>query len=365
MTEEYNILQRFFDTLVSIGYNIDSLKPNQTPAEICTQVIRQTPHVLHVTNSKTLFYTIGGKKRAFRNLKVHIKGNYGTLYLADSITIENNKPTEPEKIFIKIGYYKGDDAVFREALLQILAQCAFEKYNLSWAIPSVHDIMMEGDQMMFTIEPRMKCYVYETFLKNHIKNGVPCYENDALLFCVISQLATYVEILTNELQMTHRDMKCSNVLMVTPMPAVETITRNFPRWNITINTYLRAILIDFGMSCIPHNESKGGIFTPHKLVWTNDITPRDGRDLFLFFADLWRKQWIRDSITPIAQNLIISWIGPLWAKHLEEFGDYAWERSLFTKIGFTSFDCSSSNTIKVLTDISEKYPTIIQMELKE
>ena len=361
MAQEYNILQRFFDVLVSIGYTIDSISLEQSPAVICTQVIRQKPHVLKLTKANTLYYVIHEKKRAFRNLKKHSKGNYGTLHIADSITIEDDKSTETEPIFIKTGYYKGGDSMFRESLLQILAQCAFEKYNLSWAIPSVIDIMAEKDQIMFSMEPKKGSYIYETFLRNNMKNGVPCYENDTLLFSVISQLGTYVEILTHELQMTHRDMKCSNVLMVNPLPTIETITTKFPDWNVTVKTYLRAILIDFGMSCIPYDSQSQNIFTPHKLVWTNDITPRKGRDLFLFFADLWRKQWIRDSITPTAHALLVSWIGPLWAKELENFGDIAWD-SLFTKIGFQSFDCSNCTPKKVLSDISKYYPEILQID---
>lgn len=362
MAQEYNFLERFFDTLVLLGYNIDTINTYPNPAEICTQLIRQKPHVLQLTKANSLYYEIDNKKRAFRNITNHSKGNYGTLNIAVSITIEDGKRTEQEEIFIKTGYYKGDDSMFREALLQILAQCAFEKYNLSWAIPSVIDIMSDKDEIMFSMEPKKGCYIYETFLRNNMKKGVPCYENDILLFSVISQLGMYVEILTHELQMTHRDMKCSNVLMVSPLPAKETIAIKFPSWNITIKTFLRAILIDFGMSCIPYDSEKGGIFTPHKLVWTNDITPRDGRDLFLFFADLWRKEWIRASITPSAVDLLSSWIGELWTKELQMYGTHAWER-LFTKIGFQGFDCSRCSPKNILVDIAQQYPDILEIQM--
>jgi serine/threonine protein kinase len=362
MAQEYNILQRFFDVLVLIGYNISSVDVHSTPAEICTQIIRQKPHVLKRTKANSLYYVIDGKKRAFRNLKEHSRGHYGSIKTAVSITIENGLSTPEEEIFIKTGFYKGYDSMFREALLQIMAQCAFEKYNLSWAIPSVIDIMAENDEGMFSMIPKNGCYIYETFLRNNIKKGVPCHQNDVLLFSVISQLGTYVEILTHELQMTHRDMKCSNVLMVNPLPAMETITTKFPDWNIQIKTYLRAILIDFGMSCIPHDSENGKIFTPHKLVWTNDITPRDGRDLFLFFADLWRNEWIRNSITPTAQSLLQSWIGLPWTRELELYKETAWE-SLFTKIGFLSFDCSRCTPKNVLTDIAKHYSDIVQMNI--
>lgn len=364
MTSNYNILQRFLDAFVSLGYNLDGINTKDaTYAEICTQLIRLKPHVLNTTKANTYFYTCENKKRAFRNFHEYSKGNYGILYKANAITIENDVRTLEEEIFIKIGFHTQKNCIFREAVLQILAQCAFEKYNLSWAIPTITDIMIDNGSDMFSMIPKKDCFIYETFLKNHIKSGIPCYENDVLLFSVIAQLGMYVEILTQELQMTHRDMKCSNVLMVSPRTTMETLAIQFLQWKVTLHTYLRAILIDFGMSCIPQDDPQYNrkIFAPYYILWNDDITPRDGRDLFLFFADLWRNEWIRDSVTENARALFHTWLGDSWTRNLEKYNQYAYER-LFTHIGFQSFDCSQCSPKKVLNDIMKEYPRILQIE---
>jgi hypothetical protein len=367
MADDYNVLQRFIEIVGILGFNTQSISIiNKTPAQICNELMRESPHALIKTKLHTFYYKINGKTRAFRNFKLHNKANYGESYIVDSITIENNKSTIEEKLFVKKSYFDQDDmeenhSMFREALLQILAQCVFEKYNLSWVIPSVIDIMKEGKITLFTMVPKTNAVIYDTYLKNNIKKGVPCVENDSMILSVIVQLCVYVEILTHELQMTHRDMKCTNVLMVTKQNVAETMQIQVSDWKIQLHTQIRTILVDFGMSCIPDNSRTNGkyIFTPHYLSWMGDVTPRDGRDLYLFFADLWSKEWIRISVSEQLGILFRKWLGDnINVKELEKFGEKAFEL-LFTKIGGKDIDCSTSSTKKVLDDIHELYPNLI------
>lgn len=366
MTDEYNVLQRFLDIVGLLGFHTENISiKDKTPAQICNFLIRESPHVLIKTKMNTFYYKVNGKTRAFRNFRLHNKGNYGESYIVDSVTIENNKSTLEEQLFVKKSYFQRDNkdenhSMFREALLQILAQCAFEKYNLSWAIPSVIDIVTDNQTTLFTMVPKKDAVIYDTFLKNNIRRGVPCVENDGMILSIIVQLCVYVEIFTRELQMTHRDMKCTNVLMVSKHNVVETMQIQLPDWKIQLHTQLRAIVVDFGMSCIPDNKQRGiYIFAPHYLAWVRDVTPRDGRDLYLFFADLWSKEWIRVSVSDSVGALFRKWLGNnIQVKELEKFGDSAFS-NLFTTIAEPDFNCSSASPKKILEDIHDLYPNLV------
>lgn len=207
---------------------------------------------------------------------------------------------------------------------------------------------------MFTIERTPGAKLFADFLKTDLQWGVPSESNDRLVLSVIAQVATYLAILEAELRLNHRDLKGTNVLMVAPSEEVieKRVSLHSAEW--TFRASHEAILIDFGFACMG-KDSGELVVSAGDLLPEVDFCPKEGRDLFLFFASLWNIQAFRKSVTWRTESLFTNWLrdrSPItWAQWLVTAAETNLT-SMYLLTNSTKFRSRRSAPQEVLKDIA-------------
>ena len=287
-----------------------------------------------------------------------MSGKFGVVYL-----LYREKIDDAGYIFLKTSP-KHPTSLLLEGLLQSIAHATLKTYGFPKAVPRVLDIVKHPEHgIVIGLERNPGAQLLADYFKSQVQWGSPSVYNDRVVFSVLAQIATYLAILEKNIGMNHRDLTGTNVLMVVPTQSVhQTVNLDSFRW--TIRTSQQAILIDFGFACVGHPDGKmvisAGDFLPQI-----DFCPKEGRDLFLFFASLWNVAAFRESLTDVGRGLFEKWLHDTtevsWADWLitsaktNLMGMY-----LLTNAGH--FRSSTSAPIHVLADISNAYPEILQFE---
>jgi hypothetical protein len=178
-------------------------------------------------------------------------------------------------------------------------------------------------------------------------------------------------ILENTFHFNHRDLKSNNILVILPTHEwTHSVTLGTMKWSI--KSECKVILIDFGMSCIGNPNGKviasadstmmGGVFD-------FDFCPKEGRDLFLFFVNLWNMPDLRNALSPKGRQLFSKWLqdksGRPWAQEflsitiLKKINENF--ENMCRRVNVPTFRSVTSNPFSVLRDISEAYPEIVQV----
>jgi serine/threonine protein kinase len=223
----------------------------------------------------------------YKNLETIHKGEYGELAIVE----KDNDET----------YYwkyspQGKRKLFKEAILQLLAYHALEKHGLKWAIPKIEKIFIHPEHGCgFLMSHPKDADIFANYLQKSFNWKKSCEENDKILIEVIAQISIFLCILEDTLQMNHRDLKTTNVVLI--QKADDPFTLGYYRKGkrIVLNTDIKVMLVDFGFACI---NTGSNIIAAGNYLPTFDGCPKEGRDLFLLLANLWNVEAIRRCITP-------------------------------------------------------------------
>ena len=133
------------------------------------------------------------------------KGEYGELALIK----ENDKEY----------YWKysptGRSGLFKEAVMQTLAYDALKIHGLTWAIPELKKIFIHPVHGCgFIMSHPEDADIFANYLQKSFNWSRACEENDKILVEIISQIAIFLCILEDNLQMNHRDLKITNVVLI-------------------------------------------------------------------------------------------------------------------------------------------------------
>jgi serine/threonine protein kinase len=294
---------------------------------------------------------------SFVDISKAFSGNFGTLY---SATRESPKTTK--SIFFKAAKQKEKNSIHIEGLLQALSYSVLSTYGFPWAVPRVLDIARHPHlDVVFTIEKCPDAKLFHEYLQSNILWGEKKSHNDYILLTIISQLATYLAILEHELLLNHRDLTGSNVLMITPTDLIsKTVSIGNVEWTLLISH--KTILIDFGFAAIGSMPSRKTVVSAGDFFSGSDLCPKEGRDLFLFLASLWKNPLVRQSVTHQTECLFKIWLtqsstGKQWGDWMEGFNVDI--RSLYLLTIHESFSNKNTNPLSILHDISREYPFLV------
>ena len=314
------------------------------------------------------------------SVTLHILGNlmsgtFGTIYVVNR-EIENNTSShsirrsssgstsgsfsDTTTVFLKTSP-KHPKSLFLEAILQSSAHSTLKVYGFENAVPCVLDLLKHPEYgIVFTTERVPGAQLFADYLKHGLKWGSPSTENDKKVLSVIAQVATYLAILESNIGLNHRDLKSTNVLMVTPSDSwKKSVSLGSHQW--TLQCDQKAILIDFGFSCIGRENGQMVVSAGEHLP-TIDFCPKKGRDLFYFFATLWNIPAFRASISPLTVTLFRKWLTDKSTTSWADWLKTSLQSNLESMLLLTNSDQFSSepcNPVNVLRDISTVYPDVV------
>lgn len=316
-----------------------------------------SPPLLKIQNN-TLQY----KNIVFSDITIAMSGKFGKAYLAYREK-ENENESDNSYCFLKTTPTH-PDSLLVEGIMQTCAYTILKKYGFPKAVPRVLDIMRHpSDGIILCLEKIQGARMFADFLKDNLQWGEPSEINDRIILSVFAQIATFTAILEAEIGMNHRDLKGTNVLMISPDENVHRkITLHSYEWSI--NSQFQVVLIDFGFSCI--GQSGGNmIISAGDYLPEIDFCPKQGRDLFLFFASLWNIELFRKSVTEETAKLFYSWlrdsVNPTnWAHWLVNSAQPD-IHSMYLLVNASHFRSPASAPIEVLSDIARVYPDVVQI----
>jgi len=295
---------------------------------------------------------------SYSNSTVILTGTFGILYLFYRTT-----PKEEGYCFIKAspGHPTG---LLKEGVLQSIAHTTLAYYKFPKAIPRVLAIVNHPSHgIVLVLEKQSGTQLFADYLKTYVKWGIASISNDKLFLSVLAQIATYLYILETELGMNHRDLTGTNVLMVAPsIPVHQTVTLGAHTW--TIHGDHQAILIDFGFACIGEAGGKA-ILSAGEYLPAMDFCPKQGRDLFLFFASLWSIKLFRTSVTPALKTLFYKWLHDKTSTQWASWLSASVETDLMSMYLLTNaeqFKSPPCNPLDVLKDIASIDPELVQFK---
>jgi len=310
-----------------------------------------TPPLLKQTADGSLVYN----SIHLNDVRLAMTGAFGVLYLVyrengtdDQYAFLKTSPTHPSSLLL-------------EGILQSIAHSILVQYNFPKAIPRVLDIIKHPSLgVALVLEKQPGARLFSDYLKTHIQWGSPCKSNDTLFLSVLAQIATYLAILEATIGMNHRDLTGTNVLMVAPKsPVHQTVDLETTSW--TIHSDHQAILIDFGFACIGEQDGKV-IISAGEYLPNIDFCPKQGRDLFLFFASLWSIKLFRTSVTDSVKQLFYKWLHDKTPMCWADWLSVSFETDLMSMYLLTNaeqFKSPSSAPLEVLKDISKIDSSIV------
>ena len=346
-----NVVTRILGEFKLIGFQFVA----NTVQEICLTV-KKASLLFPIPKLKIVGTQLQSSRVTLSNLEKKVSGTHGTMF-----SCMRTQNTEISPVYLKVSHQQSQTLLV-EGLLQSMAYSTLGLYGFPTAVPRVFDVLhhpLLG--YCITQEKNIDAQLFADYLAQSLRWGEASEDNDHLVFSVIVQVATYLAILEKELRLNHRDLTGTNVLMIVPNQHVEnTVTIGPHQWSI--RAAQQAILIDFGFACTGSADGsilvQAGQFLPQ-----TDICPKQGRDLFLFFASLWNIAQFRASLTQQGQQLFVKWLREKssstewseWLKHEDEDN----MKSMYLLCCAQHFQSPAADCIAVIADIAEAYPQIV------
>lgn len=281
-------------------------------------------------------------------------GEYGKLTVVQKQEINNKDETL---------YWKysptSKRSLFKEAVFQTLAHAALSAHGITWAVPEVESIFNHPDHGIgFLMSHPNNADIFANYLQKHFCWTKSCVQNDKIIIEVIAQLSIYLCILEDTLKMNHRDLKSTNVVLIQKSATPFNLGYIRKGRKFIINTDLRAIIIDFGFSCISYEDT---IIAAGNYLPSFDGCPKEGRDLFLFLAHLWNVELLRKCITPKLQEWFKKHLQSKkmsWTDHLIKIKDTSL-KLVYLYTTSADFSMPSCNPYTVLESLSHDFPSMI------
>lgn len=268
-------------------------------------------------------------------------GSYGTLYAAlrDSHPVVVKRPRMPEMNLLQ------------EGVLQHLAHLAAAADGVPWAVPKVLDVCTYGPEVWITMER-----VYGEMCTDWISTG---RKGDVEMELLLAQVALLLAMLETRLQLDHRDLKLSN-LVICPTPCTLRMTFQDTVW--TLSCPFQVVLLDFGFACLGSEALRG-------VPWVNlgdgvlppmDPCPKEGRDMFHLLVSLLGLPIFRERISQRLLDTIDRWLssGPKsYGSMARRWSTHSWSYLVSSQPAFSIPSCCPFAILKDLLPELKGYLT--------
>jgi serine/threonine protein kinase len=216
-------------------------------------------------------------------------GSYGNIYLAKrndtSVLVKQPRMEEMN--------------LLQEAVLQYLAQKTLEAQGLGWAIPKVYDVFVKEKTICFSMERISGISISDWF------SHTPYADKDT--WHIFAQLSLILATLESHLNLDHRDLKISNLLLK-PEPCTIHVEIHGQKWSLT--SPFTVIVLDFGFACLGSELLRGkpwvnlgdGVLPPM------DPCPKEGRDMFHLLISFLGLPIFREKVSQHVHDVIDKWL---------------------------------------------------------
>lgn len=216
-------------------------------------------------------------------------GSYGNIYLAK----RNDLP-----VLVKQSRMV-EMSLLQEGVLQYLAYKVLEQEGIPWAIPKVYDVFWKDNQICFSMERIVGVGVEEWFSSTN--------NPDLDTFLLLAQISLILATLETHLNLDHRDLKASNLLLKHE-PCAFRVKLKDSTW--TLRAPFTVVVLDFGFACLGSEVMRGkplvnlgdGVLPPM------DPCPKEGRDIFHLLVSLLGLPVFRDAISKRLHEKIDGWL---------------------------------------------------------
>lgn len=238
-----------------------------------TYTISQIPSIdlrclARYSKKQECLFTNKGQERCLLHIESQLDhGSYGNVHKAKRgeiyVLLKQPRMTEMN--------------LLQEAVLQHLAYKTLETEGMRWAIPNVYDVFWNGNEVWFSME-----WIHGWSLQDWFGNLTT---PDVDILYLIAQLCLILATLETHLNLDHRDLKTSN-LLIKKEPCTIHVKLQDSTW--TLHSPFTVVVLDFGFACLGSEVLRGkpwvnlgdGVLPPM------DPCPKEGRDMFHLLTSL-------------------------------------------------------------------------------
>jgi serine/threonine protein kinase len=216
-------------------------------------------------------------------------GTYGNVHLAK----------RDEKYVLLKQPRMAEMNLLQEAVLQHLAHKTLELEGIGWAIPKVYDVFWNKKEVWFSME-RIHGHGLEDWFRM-------TKSPDLDMFFLLAQLSLILATLETHLNLDHRDLKSSNLLILQE-PCKIHVRLQESSW--TLLSPFTVVVLDFGFACLGSEVLRGkpwvnlgdGVLPPM------DPCPKEGRDMFHLLTSLLGLPIIQQTISKRVHDTLDKWL---------------------------------------------------------
>lgn len=293
---------------------------------------------------------IGERLRRFKLEQSIYQGAHGVVEAVSVVSAQ----LAPEILFRKVPI--DGNSLDCEALFQYAAYYVLKKYGLKHSVARVLDIYRDprvGCAAVFTMVPFLNIELLSDALENRNFTGPD-------IASIIAQVAIIIYILDQELDMNHRDLKTTNVLVAAEEAVLEV---DYKGLSVSIKHGPAIKLVDFGFACAGNGQRtlvNAGNFFP-----MSDPCPKTGRDLFQLLTTMYLCTRFQATIdnSPQLSLLFKSWLtvpNNDYLAFLKTIGMQSIDW-VYLMLGSDKFFAPSCRPITILRDLSAYFPDVVSI----
>lgn len=287
------------------------------------------------------------------------KGNHG---LVESINVYEKWYDGEKKGYVSDILFRkvptDGNSLACEAFFQLAAHKVLKEYGLGRTVARVRDVYRDprvGNAAVFTMDPFLDVELFSEVLVQRVLSVEATVS-------ILAQVALLLTILGERLNMNHRDLKTSNILLA--KSGADGVAMRAVGWNgrtLSIRGEYSVKLVDFGFAC--SGTGQRTLVNATEFFPITDPCPKTGRDMFQLLTTIYLCENFRKSIGAVEplRALFANWLaipGSDYIGFLQKMGAESldWVYLLLGSDKFRAPKCESS---AILTDISTIFPNVV------
>lgn len=246
-----------------------------------------------------------------------------------------------------------------EAFFQLAAQKILKEYGLGRTVARVRDVYRDprvGNAAVFTMDPFLDVDLFSEVLIQRVLTV-------ETILSIIGQVALLLTILGERLDMNHRDLKTSNILLARTGP--DGMAMKAVGWQgrtIVIRGEYSVKLVDFGFAC--SGTGTRTLVNATEFFPITDPCPKTGRDMFQLLTTIYLCENFRataGAAEPL-RTLFANWLaipGSDYIGFLQKMGAESIDW-VYLLLGSDKFRAPKCESAAILADIGAIFPNVVE-----